>query len=74
MSFKIDVQVKTRSNPEKVEQLDSTHFIIRVNVPPVEGAANKRIIELLSDYLNIPKSKIELISGQKSKKKVFLIT
>ncbi|MBC87126.1 MAG: hypothetical protein CL677_08080 [Bdellovibrionaceae bacterium] len=71
--MKINVQVKTRSKIESVEkQLDGS-YLVRVNVPPVEGKANKRIIELLSKYLKIPKSNIELISGPKSKIKVFKI-
>jgi uncharacterized protein len=73
VSLKIDVQVKTKANPEKVEKIDSTHYVVRVNAPPVDGLANQRIIELLSKYFKIPKSKIELVSGFKSKKKVFIL-
>ena len=73
MSLKVQVQVKTRSSRETVEVVDETHLIVRVGVPPVDGKANLRIIELLSEHFRVPKSKIQLISGPKSKVKIFEI-
>lgn len=40
---------------------------IKVNSPPVDGKANEALIQFLSDFLDIPKSSIELIAGQKSR-------
>lgn len=71
--MKVTVTVKTNSKIESVEKLSDQEFIVRVNVPPVEGKANKRITELLSEYFDVPKSKVSLASGEKSKKKVFEI-
>jgi len=45
----------------------------RVTAPPVEGAANKALIALLSDALDIPKSRIALQSGAMSRDKVVRI-
>lgn len=73
VSLKIQVQVKTKSSFEKIEQIDSTNFIVKVSVPPVDGKANERIVELLSKHFKVPKSKIHLILGMKSKIKVFEI-
>lgn len=71
--MKVTVSVKTNSKIESVEKISEQEYSVRVNVPPVEGKANKRIIELLSDYFDVPKSKISLVNGEKSKKKVFEI-
>jgi len=70
---KIRVQVKTRSKPEGVLPQEDGSFVVRVNVPPTEGKANQRLIELLSKFFGVPKSKIELVSGHKSKRKCFKI-
>ncbi|RMF97373.1 MAG: DUF167 domain-containing protein [Candidatus Schekmanbacteria bacterium] len=43
---------------------------VKVNVPPIEGKANKACIELLAQYFKIPKSKIEIIGGTKSRNKI----
>ena len=71
---KFSVIVKTKSKKEGVIQIEPDKFEVRVNVLPIEGRANKRIIELLSKFLGVPKSKLELINGEKSKVKVFKIT
>ncbi|AZZ38253.1 hypothetical protein CIK05_01375 [Bdellovibrio sp. qaytius] len=71
--MKITVAVKPNSKKELVEQLADGSYMVRVNVPPVDGKANERVIELLSEYFRQPKSLIALVSGPKSKKKIFSI-
>ena len=43
---------------------------VRVQAPPIEGRANKAVIELLADLLDVPKSRIELIVGRGGREKV----
>ena len=42
---------------------------VRVTAPPVEGAANKAVIKLLAEALDVAKSKIEIVAGQTSTEK-----
>ena len=44
-------------------------FLIRLSAPPVEGAANAELIELLSDLLDIPKRNISILAGERSRTK-----
>ena len=46
---------------------------IAVQSPPIEGRANSALIEFLADKLGVPKSYVELVSGELSRSKVFLI-
>jgi uncharacterized protein len=46
---------------------------IAVQAPPIEGRANSALIAFLSDKFDIPKSAVELLSGELSRSKVFLI-
>ncbi len=46
---------------------------IKLTVPPIEGRANKECIKFLSKLLNVPKTSIEIISGQTSKNKTIFI-
>jgi uncharacterized protein (TIGR00251 family) len=71
--MKVSVTVKPNSRTEKVEQISPNEYLVRVNAPPAEGKANERVIELLAKHLNVPKSRIELSSGGKSKKKIFTV-
>ena len=45
---------------------------LRVNAPPVQGAANQAAIQFLAKALGISKSSVELIRGHKSREKQFL--
>ena len=46
---------------------------IAVHAPPVEGRANSALIEFLADKFDVPKSYVELVSGELSRSKVFLV-
>lgn len=71
--MKISVIVHPNSKKEAVEKdlLDNLH--VYVNQPPLEGKANKAVISALADYFKITKSNVNLISGAKSKYKLFEI-
>jgi len=43
---------------------------IYLTAVPVNGKANKELIKLLSEKLNVSKSKISIIKGEKSKNKI----
>jgi len=43
---------------------------VRVTAPPVRGAANDRLIRLLSKALRVGRSRITLISGARARDKV----
>jgi len=46
---------------------------LKLKKKPENGLVNKRIIEILSSYFNLPKNKIRLIKGAKERKKIFEI-
>ena len=69
----IKVKAKPRSKKEGVKEIAKNYFEVRVNQPPEKGRANERIVELLAEYFDIPKSKVRLIKGETSKEKVFEI-
>ena len=71
MKLKITVKPNARKN-EAIQNPDGT-LTVRVAVPPVEGKANDRVIEVLSEYLNKPKRSISILSGFKGKNKIIQI-
>ena len=46
---------------------------IAVQAPPIEGRANEALIAFLAHTFNLPKSAVELTSGDLSRSKVFLL-
>ncbi|MDD5731619.1 MAG: DUF167 domain-containing protein [Patescibacteria group bacterium] len=43
---------------------------VKVAAPPIEGKANKELINILSEHFDVPKSKISILSGEKSRNKI----
>ena len=48
-------------------------MLLRLNAPAIEGKANKAAIEFLSAFFQLPRSSVSLISGEKSRHKIFEI-
>lgn len=71
--MKVSVIVHPNSKRERIEKDLLGELHVYVNQPPLEGKANQAAILNLADYFKVSKSKITLISGAKSKYKVFEI-
>ena len=46
---------------------------IAVQAPPLEGRANQALIAFLAETFNVPKNAVELVAGELSRSKVFLL-
>ena len=46
---------------------------VAVQAPPIEGRANEALIKFLASTFRIPKSSIEILSGDLGRTKVFLL-
>jgi uncharacterized protein len=46
---------------------------IAVTAPPEDGRANQALVEVLRETLDLKRSQVELLSGQTSREKKFLI-
>ncbi len=68
--MKLQIVVKTNARKNAVEVREDGSLFVLVNAPPVEGKANKKIIELLADYFDKPKSAVTISGGKFSKRKI----
>lgn len=65
------IRVTPRAKKSEITKvLEDGTIKIRLTSPPVGGKANLALIEFLSKILEVPKSKIEIVAGQKSRKKL----
>ncbi len=69
----VKVKVKPNAKKEEIKELGKDYYEIRVTVVPEKGKANKKVIEILSKHLKVPKSRIKLIRGETSREKLFEI-
>ncbi len=68
-SLRIRVVVIPSSKKPSVEK-ENNMYVVRVDAPPTKGKANKRLIEILAKYFGVRKSRIQIISGEKSREKI----
>lgn len=47
---------------------------LKVSVPPADGKANAAVVALLADALKLSKSRLNIVSGEKSRHKQVAIT
>ena len=49
-------------------------LLVRLNAPPVEGAANAELIEVIADALDVAKSAVTIVSGERGRSKRVRVT
>jgi hypothetical protein len=68
------VRVTPRSSKNEIAEVMSDGTVrIRLTAPPVEGKANESLVGFLSEVLDVPKSKIEIVAGESGRDKLVSI-
>ena len=65
----IDVRVIPRAGKAGIAGKRGDALLIRLNAPPVDGAANGELIELLAGALDVPRRAISIIAGERARQK-----
>jgi len=66
--------IKITPNASKNEIIKSNDEIkLRITAQPIDGKANKAVVEYLSKNFKIPKTSFEIIRGETSKEKTVLV-
>ncbi|NOX21084.1 MAG: YggU family protein [Nitrospirae bacterium] len=66
----INVKVEPRSSKAVVSGLLGDQLKVKLTSAPVDGAANKQLIEVLARFFGVKKKAVRIIKGQTSKTKV----
>jgi uncharacterized protein len=69
----IRVYVTPNSREARVVMVSEDYFEVRVDERAVGGRANKRLLEILAEHFNVPKSKITIVKGTKTRNKIIQI-
>ena len=65
----IDVRVQPRARANRVEGVVEGRLKLRLTAPPVENAANGAVVELVASWLGVPRGRVSLVGGEKSREK-----
>ena len=67
------ITIKISLNAKKNEIIKEEGGVkIKITAQPVEGKANKALVEFLSKQFKVPKTSIEIVKGDTSKEKTVL--
>ncbi len=69
----VRIKVNPRSSRDEITDLQSDPVRVKLTAPPVEGEANRALIQFVARSVRVPRRDIEIVSGQKSRKKTVRI-
>lgn len=72
MKYAVSVKLHSKLAPKVVEKAPG-ELVVHVNAKPHDGAANREVIKLLSKHFKVPKTQIQIITGEKSRQKILAI-
>jgi uncharacterized protein (TIGR00251 family) len=65
----LDVRVIPRAGRSGIAGTRDGALLVRLNAPPVEGAANDELIEVLAKALGVAKRAVTIVSGDRARQK-----
>ncbi len=68
-SIILDVRVIPRSGHSGAAGTRGDALVVRLHAPPVAGAANAELIEVLAAALKVPKRAVSILAGEHSRQK-----
>ena len=70
----LNVKAQPRSSRAGVDGLVGDAVKVRVKCAPVDGKANKELVETLAEAFGLPKTRVVFKSGETSKQKRILLS
>ena len=64
--MRLRIKVNSSAQSESVRKLDDGSLQIRTRAPASKGKANKRVLELIGEYLYTAPSDLEIVAGHSS--------
>ncbi len=66
----IKVHVTPNAREISVTKVDESAFEVRVDERAVHGRANKKLVEIMAEHLGVPKSRVLIVRGAKTRDKI----
>jgi uncharacterized protein len=68
--LRVAIKVQPRSSRPGVEAAGEGSYRVRVRSIPEDGKANAEAIELLAEFLGVPRSRLRIVQGASSRTKI----
>jgi uncharacterized protein len=70
----IEAFVRPRAAKDGLAGVHGTGLRVKVKAPPVEGRANRAVEKLFADLLGLPRSAVEVVTGELSRHKTIRVS
>ncbi|MDN5292892.1 MAG: uncharacterized protein PWQ31_197 [Eubacteriales bacterium] len=70
---RLTVKVQPRSNRNQVVGVEGDALKVKITAPPVDGEANRALLEFLAEKLGVAKSRLRILNGESGRRKVIFI-
>jgi len=69
----LSIKLQPRASVNEIGEALGNELRVKVTAPPVDSAANEALVKLLSDTLDCPRNRVELMRGKTSRHKTVMI-
>ncbi len=70
--FTVNLRISPNSAKNEIIKNDDGSVKVKITAQPIDGKANKALVEFLSKTFKLPKTSIEIVRGETSKDKTIL--
>ena len=67
--FLLDIVVQPRASRPRIGPVRQDRLVVAVTSPPVDGEANRAVVDALSRALGVARSQVEIVRGDTSRRK-----
>ena len=71
--IKLEVRLTPRAGRDEIGGLRDGALQVRVTAPPVDGKANEALRRLIAKRAGVPKSRVTIVRGERSRRKLVAI-
>lgn len=71
--IKLEVRLTPRASRDEIGGRREGVLQVRVKAPPVDGRANEALRKLIAKRAGVPKSRVTIVRGEKSRRKLVAI-
>lgn len=71
--FLVDIVVQPRASRVRVGPVRQDRLVVAVTAPPVDGEANRAVVEALARALGVARGQVAIVRGDSSRRKTVRI-
>ncbi len=65
----LEVRVQPRADRDEIAGLHDTRLKVRITAPPTDGKANTHLVRYLAKQFQVPRSRVQIVSGHSARNK-----